>query len=73
MSSVAHEGGEPIATFVFQPPRQIRQNPNLSKQKNLLEPDLGKLKTGLWVETIVFNITYVYFLGFPSLVRFVVR
>ncbi|KAI5641325.1 neural proliferation differentiation control-1 protein (NPDC1) domain-containing protein [Phthorimaea operculella] len=33
--------------MLLEPPRQTRQNPNLSKQKHLLEPDIGKLKAGL--------------------------
>ncbi|XP_049884897.1 protein cab-1 isoform X1 [Pectinophora gossypiella] len=42
----SHEG-ELRAAMMMEPPRQTRQNPNLSKQKHLLEPDLEKLKTGL--------------------------
>ncbi|XP_026333366.1 uncharacterized protein LOC113240301 isoform X2 [Hyposmocoma kahamanoa] len=43
-----HEGTAPkVPSLIFEPPRQTRQNPTLSKQKHLVEPDIGKLKAGL--------------------------
>ncbi|KAJ8737198.1 hypothetical protein PYW07_000469 [Mythimna separata] len=49
-----HEGGEgdsmapqePVNAMALQPPRQIRQNPNLGRTKNLVADNLDRLRTG---------------------------
>ncbi|KAM3968426.1 uncharacterized protein ACR2FA_002322 [Aphomia sociella] len=42
-----HEGGNPKAAMLLQPPRQIRQNPNLSRTKTLVAENLDPLRMGL--------------------------
>lgn len=48
-----HEGGdsktdeEALNLMAFQPPRKIRQNPNLGRTKNLVAENLDRLRTGL--------------------------
>ncbi|KAH9628010.1 hypothetical protein HF086_017985 [Spodoptera exigua] len=47
-----HEGGESpapqaMSLVAFQPPRQIRQNPNLGRTKNLVAENLDRLRAGL--------------------------
>ncbi|XP_031767225.1 uncharacterized protein LOC113521113 isoform X2 [Galleria mellonella] len=42
-----HEGGNLRTTLLLQPPRQIRQNPNLSRTKTLIAENLDPLRIGL--------------------------
>ncbi|XP_022832531.1 uncharacterized protein LOC111360678 isoform X1 [Spodoptera litura] len=50
-----HEGGESpapqaMSLVAFQPPRQIRQNPNLGRTKNLVAENLDRLRVGVTQE-----------------------
>ncbi|KAL0852075.1 hypothetical protein ABMA28_000320 [Loxostege sticticalis] len=46
LDAVHHEGGD-ISSMQIEPPRQIRQNPNLSKTKTLVAEHLDRLRSGL--------------------------
>lgn len=47
MSQKTNTGDIPIAAMVIEPPRQTRQNPNLSRQKTLVTENIDKLRMGL--------------------------
>lgn len=46
MATGHHEGGD-FSSAQIEPPRQIRQNPNLSKTKTLVAEHLDRLRNGL--------------------------
>ncbi|XP_073953963.1 uncharacterized protein isoform X2 [Choristoneura fumiferana] len=47
MSQNTNAGEAPLTAMVIEPPRQTRQNPNLSRQKTLVTENIDKLRMGL--------------------------